>query len=29
MTVSCLSGTLALYLERFVGEPADFEYDQS
>jgi len=29
MTVSCLSGTPALYLERFVGEPADFEYDQS
>ena len=29
MTASCLSGTLALYLERFVGEPADFEYDQT
>lgn len=29
MTLSCLSGTPALYLERFVGEPADFEYDQT
>ena len=29
MTVSRLSGTPALYLERFVGEPADFEYDQT